>query len=237
MPSLVASRARFLKFGYQLLQERLKLGSQRKDLFSLLLGEEDENGSKLTPEQLHAECLTAVVAGSDTTASVIACAWYLLVRNPCTYSRLRTEIGALFPNSEAPADTTRLAQAPYLNAVMNEAMRLFPPGLSGLQRIAPPDGLVILDNYVPAGTTISVPTGTIHRDARYFPRPDEFLPERWLDETKSDGVINKSQGVLNKNAFVPFSTGPVRSLSFNMRSLRFNILIIVSNVLMGVIIL
>jgi cytochrome P450 len=207
MPSLTASRARFHKFCYQRLQERRKLGSQRKDLFSLLLGEEDENGSKLTPEQLQAECLTAVVAGSDTTASVIACAWYLLVRNPHTYSRLQTEIDALFPNSEVPADITRLAQAPYLNAVTNEAMRLFPPVLSGLQRTAPSHGLVILDNYVPAGTVISVPIGTIHRDARYFTRPDEFLPERWLDETK---------GVLKNSAFIPFSIGPVRSQRFHI---------------------
>jgi cytochrome P450 family 628 len=71
-----------------------------------------------------------------------------------------------------------------------------------LQRVVPSGGLVIIDNYVPAGTTISVPTYTIHRDPRYFDRPDEFVPERWLDE-------NKRQGMRNKDAFIPFSFGPV----------------------------
>jgi cytochrome P450 len=204
IPDVIASRARFHQFCLQRLQERRRFGSQRKDLFSLLLGEEDENGSNLSNEQLHAECVTAVIAGSDTRAAAITCTWYLLLRNPHAYSRLKVEIDALFPNMEVPADATKLAtQALYLNAVINEAMRLFPPGASGPQRTAPSDGLVILDNYVPAGTMISVPTATVHRDARYFSHPDEFLPERWLNETKREGV-------LNMNAFIPFSIGPVR---------------------------
>jgi cytochrome P450 len=213
MPSIMTSRARFQKFTHQRLQERRKFGSQRKDLFSILLGEEDENGIKLNPGQLHAECSTAIIAGSDSTASAIAFAWYYLLRHPEKYSRLRTEIDALFPDSEVPADTTRLAnQAPYLNAVINEAMRLYPPIPSSMQRTAP-DGLAVLDEYVPPGTMIGVPTYTVQRDARCFPRPDEFWPERWLDETKSEGVHNK-------NAFMPFSTGPVR-YSFSFFSIMF----------------
>jgi cytochrome P450 len=199
----MTSRAKFQKFTYQRLQERRQFGSQRKDLFTVLLGEEDGNGTKLNMGQLHAECSTAIIAGSDSTASAIAFAWYYLARDQDKCARLRAEIDGLFPDGELPADTTRLAnQAPYLNAVINEAMRLYPPIPSSMQRTTPSDGLAVLDEYVPPGTMIGVPTYTVHRDARYFPRPDEFWPERWLEESKSDGV-------LNKNAYMPFSTGPV----------------------------
>jgi cytochrome P450 len=205
---LLPARDAFEKFTYERLQERRKFGSQRKDLFSILLGEEAESDTKLTPIQLHSECGLAVVAGSDTTASAMACAWYFLLRNPQTYSRLRGEIDALFPNSEVPTDATKLAtQAPYLNAVINESLRLYPPTLSGSERTAPPEGIVVLDNYVRAGTQISVARYSVHRDTRCYTHPDKFLPERWLDD-------NKSKDVLNHNAFHPFGTGPVRLWPF-----------------------
>jgi cytochrome P450 len=69
-----------------------------------------------------------------------------------------------------------------------------------LQRTVSFDGLGVLGDYVSAVTMVSVPTYTVHRDARYFPRPDQFLPERWLDENKNDRMLNKNALYLSASA-------------------------------------
>ncbi|KAH8822726.1 cytochrome P450 [Flagelloscypha sp. PMI_526] len=98
---------------------------------------------------------------------------------------------------------SRLQQLPYLNACIDEALRLFPPLLIQMSRTPPlgSGGIVVADRLVPEGTTVYVSPIMYGRDSRYFsPRTEEFWPERWLN--KSDPTI-----VHNMQAFIPFSIG------------------------------
>ena len=62
--------------------------------------------------------ILAVVAGSDTTSTALAHLWYLFLRNPDVYKRLREEVDATFPPGDDPMDFSRHADMPYLNACM-----------------------------------------------------------------------------------------------------------------------
>ena len=110
----------------------------------------------------------AIVAGADTTSSVLSSIFYCLLTHPETYGRLRAEVDRFYPLEEDPFNTTYHAEMPYLNAVMyvlsctshmrclltpqssNEAMRLFPPIIDGSQRVVPRDGVgrIVGNRYV-----------------------------------------------------------------------------------------
>jgi cytochrome P450 len=87
---------------------------------------------------------------------------------------------------------------PVLESVINETLRLYPPVLFGSQRVTPPEGLNIGNVYIPGDMVVYMPTWQLHHDARNFVRPDEFIPERWME---------KSEMVLNRSAFLPFLIG------------------------------
>lgn len=124
---------------------------------------------------------------------------YELCKNPSVQSKLRATIDAIQPNKSF-LDTGDLAACPYLDAVINEALRLHPAVPSGVQRETPPGGITLPDGtHVPGETLTWMPIHTLHRDPRYFAEPLEFLPERWTSE--------KPEYVIDKRAFLPFVTG------------------------------
>lgn len=104
---------------------------------------------------------------------------------------------------------------PYLNACINEALRLLPPVPSGVQRCVPATsgGKMIEQSFVPEGTNLFIHTYSVHRDSRNFaPNPDAFWPERWLPETKTEAH--------NVTAFTPFSYGPASCAGKNLALLE-----------------
>lgn len=190
---------RFEKQNIERFERREKLGSARRDLFTYLLGEEkgDEGKAfKLTRHELIADAGLIVVAGSDTTSSLLTWFWYYSTSFPETYNALRAELGTLTPDQLT--DTAILAKLPYLNAALNETMRMQPSVPGGLRRIVPAGGVEIDGHYLPEGTVLSVPGYAIQHDPRWWGDDcDTYRPERWLDTT----------GKYNKNAFLPSSYG------------------------------
>ena len=81
---------------------------------------------------------------------------------------------------------------------LNKTLRLHPPVLFGSQRVTPPEDLQIRHVYIPGQMVVYMPTWQLHHDARNFPRPDEFVPERRTE---------RSEMVLNQSAFLPFLIG------------------------------
>lgn len=135
-------------------------------------------------------------AGSDTTAISLTHAMYFLLKTPAALSRLREELSVALEDGEEIAKYASVKNLPYLHACINEALRLLPPVAFGLNRMTPPEGLLIDGHWIPGDTIVGVPAYTAHRNP-IFLDSEQYQPERWL---KDD--IKETQGT-----FIPFSTG------------------------------
>ncbi|KAJ3541828.1 hypothetical protein NM688_g6036 [Phlebia brevispora] len=198
--------------GKRCAEERVKRGSSVKDLFYYLTEEEQLKSSKVIASGA-GDGLLAIIAGSDTAAAALGHICYFLLRDPECFKRLRQEIDEAFPNRHETFDPSKQADMPYLNACINEALRLYPPVLSGLQRTVEAGGHVICDQFIPENTKVSVNAYTMHHDVREFsPIPDIYWPDRWLSIERytlpSGEVVSKDQVVTNRGSFLPFSYGP-----------------------------
>ncbi|GJE99306.1 cytochrome P450 [Phanerochaete sordida] len=197
-------------------EKRYAAGTTSRDLF-YYLGNED-GAEKADPPKavVMSDGVTALIAGSDTTSSVLASLFYCLLRSPEAYARLQAEVDKFYPRGEDALDPKHIPDMQYLEAVINEGLRLFPAVPSGSQR-APEVGKgdrVVGPYFIPEGTQTRVHFWSVHRDARNFSHPDTFWPERWLI---AEGAQAQPAGfVHNANAWVPFSFGPSNCVGKNL---------------------
>ena len=131
--------------------------------------------------------LLQLVAGSDTTATALRAAVLFVATSPVTIARLRSDMSAAGISPHRDTDTVignaKARSIPYLLAVIKEALRLHPPVVGALEKMAGPDGDVLPDGRrIPPGTRIQVSTWAILRDPDVYGEDAEcFRPERWLD--------------------------------------------------------
>src|SRR5271170_6415130 len=186
---------------YRMISERRAEGNNNHhtDLLALLMGAMDEDGSQMTQQQLHDETMTLFLAGHETTAQMLSWTWFALSENPAVEARLHEELhGVLGGRPAGAADFPRL---PYLQGVMNEVLRLYPPAYILAREVVSP---CEIDGYkLKVGSTVVVSQWITQRDSRYFDDPDAFRPERWLD-----GLENR----LPPGAYFPFGDGPRRCI-------------------------
>uniref|UniRef100_A0A4E9ELW2 Isotrichodermin C-15 hydroxylase n=1 Tax=Gibberella zeae TaxID=5518 RepID=A0A4E9ELW2_GIBZA len=180
------------KMTEEMVEHRIKLGTlhNREDFFAYTIRQ-----GGFDRVHLREQAKILMLAGSETTATFLTGVTYLLLTHPDALARLQTEIRESFSCSQ---DITGKSTAGliYLNAVIEEGLRLFPPAPFGLPRVCP--GTTINGLFVPKGTVVSVDTYTVSHDARNFPDPNSFIPDRWID----------SEQKVNKDASRPFSLGP-----------------------------
>jgi Cytochrome P450 len=138
--------------------------------------------------------------GSDTTGATLANALYYLASNPSTLKELQRQLDSLFSGAGEAFTYDQVRDIPYLEAIINETLRLKPAVPSGQQRVTPPVGLQIDEVWIPGDINVVVPQYTIQRDSRNFLEGEKFVPERWL-------VENKGKMVLNEQAYFPFQLG------------------------------
>ncbi|TDL19581.1 high nitrogen upregulated cytochrome P450 monooxygenase 2 [Rickenella mellea] len=224
-------------FGLRRVTARKEQGSHVKDMFHHII---DEDGLEPIPppfSEIVSDAILAIVAGSDTTATVMSNLFYGVLTNPSHYARLRKEVDTIFPPGEGnPFDAAKLAEIPILNATINEALRLSPAVVNGTQRATPrgSGGKMIGEHYVPGGTALIVPTYSLHRDKRYFsPAPDMFWPDRWLfpsgtlveDPSKANVKHEKVPLVTDHSAFIPFSVGPANCVGKNLAQVEMRMIV------------
>ncbi|KZV90697.1 cytochrome P450 [Exidia glandulosa HHB12029] len=186
-----------LRVSHELVRKKKALGSDAevKDLFHHF--NQRPSDEELSDDALAQDALIAVVAGSDTSSSVLANAIYYLVSDPFALEKLRAELDQAGDLS----DWKGLAKCEYLQAVLNETMRLAPAAPNGVVKESPRSGEVVVAGYIlPPKTVVYIPFYPLFRDRRYFSAPDEFRPERWLPGTKDYQH--------DETAFIPFSYGP-----------------------------
>ncbi|KAI0265059.1 high nitrogen upregulated cytochrome P450 monooxygenase 2 [Gloeopeniophorella convolvens] len=203
-PGMARTAVKMLEYGRQCASKRMQRGATRKDLFYYLSGEDGAEAVRPSLPGILSNGFTAVLAGSDTTATTLTTLLYHLVQRPTAYKNLQEEIDREFPAGVEPLDVGRLIKMPWLNACINEALRMHPPVPSGSQRsVARGAGpKVVGDCVIPESTQLYVHTHSVHRDPRNFSHPDAFLPERWFENRSPDIPMH------NLAAFIPFSHGP-----------------------------
>jgi cytochrome P450 len=163
-----------------------KQGQDRGDVVSALVAAMQSPGG-LTRSEVHDHIVTLLLAGHETTANALSWTLLLLSQNPDVDRRLHTEVAAVGPG-QTPA---------YARAVLTEAMRLYPPAwilgrtLLRARRFG--------EWTAPAGAVVAVSPLLLHRDPRWFDTPEQFDPDRWLDERRRD---------VPRHAYLPFGTGP-----------------------------
>lgn len=139
-----------------------------------------------------------IVAGSETTANLLSGLIARLLWNPDKYALLVKEIRSEF-ESEDEISYDRTSRLPYLNACLEEGLRIHPPVPVGLLRTVPAEGDHIDGHWVPGGTSVAVGSWAASHNPANFAECDTFIPERWLGEgMKGD----------NKKGMQPFSLGP-----------------------------
>ena len=132
----------------------------------------------MTDTQVRDEALTLITAGHETTANGLNWAWYLLAQHPDVEARFHAELDDVLGDGLVGAEEA--ARLPYTEAVLLEAMRLYPPAW-GIERRAVADQ-AIGGHVIPAGAAVLMPTFVMHRDPRFFPDPLRFDPDRFLPE-------------------------------------------------------
>ncbi|KAI0265058.1 high nitrogen upregulated cytochrome P450 monooxygenase 2 [Gloeopeniophorella convolvens] len=226
IPGMMNNIIRMQVFAAENVIKRLKMGANRRDLFHYLSGEDDPSEERPAMPSVAANGILAIVAGSDTTSTVLAALFYELVRCPWAYQRLKEEVFREFPPGEEPLDASRLSQMKWLNACIDEAMRLYPPVPSGSHRaVLPGAGPIVLgERVIPEGTKLFLNTHSIQRDPHNFSMPDAFLPQRWLtSRLEKDGPSITTH---NPTAFFPFSYGPTSCVGKNLALLEMRITVV-----------
>jgi cytochrome P450 len=175
---------------------------QPDDLLAMLLDAADPEDPEARPmgdRQLRDEVVTLFLAGHETTASALAWTWHLLAEHPDAQARLHAELDEVLTGDDgrprAPTFTD-LGRLRYTRMVLSEAMRLYPPAYAIGRLCAEP---AVVGGYrIEPGWGVITSPWLAHRDPRFWPEPERFLPERWAVEDPSRP----------RSAYFPFGAGP-----------------------------
>ena len=190
------ARARLDAIIYRMIADRRSSAGDRGDLLSMLLAAQDEDdGGGMTDDQVRDEAMTIFLAGHETTANALTWAWFLLSGAPDVEARLHTEVSNAL-NGRLPS-TTDLPSLPFVERVVTEAMRLYPPAwIIGRRAI---DEYRLNEYVVPPRSILVMSPYIIQRDPRFYADPDRFDPDRWTPEFRAG---------LPRFAYFPFGGGP-----------------------------
>ncbi|KAF7518743.1 hypothetical protein G7054_g13345 [Neopestalotiopsis clavispora] len=204
--------ARHQQLTFEKVRRRMDIGdsNHREDFFAHVI-----RNKLQTEQQMVQEATVFLIAGAETTATTITTVFYFLARHPNVIKKLRDELHETF-KSYSTITGDAVARLPYLNAVLEETMRVFPPVPPGPPRVSPGD---FVDGiYVPQGTYVSTDIMSLHRHPLNAPSPHTFDPDRWLGSNKSghgDGD--------DKPYTAPFSIGPRMCIGVNLAWLEMRV--------------
>ena len=185
---------------YTMIADRRSSGVDHGDLLSMLLASQDSEGGTggMTDRQIRDECLTLLLAGHETTANGLSFIFFLMAQHPDVQETVFAEASAIFGN--AFSQPLRAAEIydrlPYSQRVVSEALRMYPPVWVTARTAAV--SYAYRGLAIPAGSLLLVPQIAIHRDARWYPEPMHFNPDRFLPEASA---------ARPRHAYFPFGAG------------------------------
>ena len=190
----LAARELLDTFVYRLIAERRADGRDTGDVLSMLLAARDEDGGGMTDVQVRDQSMTLIAAGHETTSNALAWTFYLLDQYPDVRRKLVAELASVLGGRAPTVDD--LPNMPYLDWVINESMRMYPPAwIVGRTSLVPFER----QGYsFPAGTRVMLSQWVMHHLPDLWGDPEVFRPERW-DPERGEKV---PQG-----AYYPFGMG------------------------------
>ena len=175
-------------------RERQANPGRSDDLLGLLLSVRDEHGRPLPLRRVRDEATTFILAGHETTANALSWMWYLLALHPGARERMLAEVDEVLGGRRPAADD--VARLQWTAACFQEAMRIFPPAWAIPRTAVREDE--IDGHRIPRGASVLIPIHAIHHDARFWPDPEAFDPERFLGENAHRH---------HRSAYLPFGGG------------------------------
>ncbi|MBX0323600.1 cytochrome P450 [Halomicroarcula sp. F13] len=180
------------------------------DFLSVLLRARDDG--EQSPEQLRDEMMTMLLAGHDTTALTLTYTWFLLSENPEAERRVHEELEAVVGDERPGMEHVR--ELDYLEWVIQEAMRLYPPVYTIFRE--PTEDVELSEYPVDAGTTLMLPQWGVHRSERFYDDPETFDPERWKPERAKERP---------RFAYFPFGGGPRHCIGKHLAMLEAQLIV------------
>src|SRR6266487_1708140 len=199
---------------YTLIAQRRDDEHEHNDVLSMLMSAQngEEPGMKLTAKQIHDHILTFLAAGHETTAIALVWTFYLLSQYPQVRIKLQDEIRSVLAGREPALDD--LARIPYLDWVLSESMRLYPPAWLQMRFVAKESEL---DGVrLPVGTLVILSQWVIHRLPEIWQDAEVFKPERW-------DPANEQQ--IPQGAYFPFGGGPRTCIGMPLAQLEARIIL------------
>ncbi|KAF1967545.1 cytochrome P450 [Bimuria novae-zelandiae CBS 107.79] len=174
--------------------QRLELGADRPDIFSAVIKNQGVSDKGLTAAEMVQNSLLILTAGSETTATLLSGLTCLILKNPRVYDRLTREIRDNFKSADQ-VTFVAVEKLEYTLAVIQEALRYYPPSPTSFPRVVPKGVDRVSRYYLSEDTTVYVSQHATYHSARNFVEPDSFVPERGLNDTR-------------KSLRIPYSFGP-----------------------------
>jgi cytochrome P450 len=192
----------------ELVHERRSAGRDEHDFLGMLMNARDkDSGEPMAERALIDEVMTLIVAGHETTASALNWTWYLLSQHPHVEARLHAELDAaqdIGHDGRVSGSFHALDQLPYTQQVIQEALRLYPPGWLLSRRTIADDAL---GGYpIAPRTDILISPYFLHRNVDHWPEAETFRPERFAPEDVA---------ARHRFAYIPFAVGPRHCIGEN----------------------
>ncbi|HEY7456492.1 MAG TPA: cytochrome P450 [Solirubrobacterales bacterium] len=168
---------------------------ERQDILSLLLGARGEAGEAFTDREVRDQVMTLMFAGHDTSTSTLSFMMHELARHPDVVAKLCAEQDEVL-GGESPTIDRLEKEMPYLEMVLDEVLRLYPPAWIGPRRAV--REFEFGGYTVPREAYVNYCSWASHRIPEVFPEPEAFIPERFTPQRKA---------ALPRGAYVPFGGG------------------------------
>ncbi|CAK40052.1 hypothetical protein CBS115989_2208 [Aspergillus niger] len=176
----------------------------------------------LTHEELVANANILIIAGSETTATILCGVTYWLLKSPDALAKVTTEVRSIMKSETDISVSSVAAKLPYMQACIDEAFRMYPPVPTGLTRMTI-EPTLISGYEIPPGTKVFVHPIAAYHSPRNFHAPERYLPERWLPEAKTDPASPFFSD--NREVLQPFSIGPRNCIGRNLAFAEMRVII------------